>query len=159
VSECLLERIRCRTLFATHYHELALMTHPRLANRSLLVDETGGEIVFRRRLVEGAAAESYGLHVAGLAGLPADVLRRAAEIMATLQSASGTEAAVPAMPVPIPPKQEDDSAATAVLEELADFDVETASPLDALNQISEWKQRLAYRQANQTDPDIPSLFE
>ncbi|MDR2659023.1 MAG: DNA mismatch repair protein MutS [Spirochaetaceae bacterium] len=81
VSEYLLNVIRCRALFATHYHELAALKHPRLVNRSLLVEESDGEIVFRRRLVEGAAAESYGIHVARLAGVPKEVLLRAEQLM------------------------------------------------------------------------------
>jgi DNA mismatch repair ATPase MutS len=86
VSEYLLNTVRCRTLFATHYHELAAIEHSRLANRSLLVEESDGEILFRRRLVEGAAAESYGIHVAQLAGVPEAVLRRAEQIMLELKS-------------------------------------------------------------------------
>jgi DNA mismatch repair protein MutS len=87
VSEYLLNHIQCRTLFATHYHELAALRHPRLANRSLEVTSgEGGEIIFRRRLVEGAAAESYGLHVARLAGLCESVLHRAEEIMRGLKA-------------------------------------------------------------------------
>jgi DNA mismatch repair protein MutS len=85
VSEHLLDTIKCRTLFATHYHELANMARPRLVNRSLLVEEADGEIIFRRRLVEGATRESYGIHVARLAGIPGDVLQRAEEIMRMLK--------------------------------------------------------------------------
>ncbi|MDR2468544.1 MAG: DNA mismatch repair protein MutS [Spirochaetaceae bacterium] len=93
VSEALLNRIRCRTLFATHYHELAEMTNPRLAQRSMQVEEINGTIVFRRRLVEGPAEESYGLHVARLAGLDEQVIARAEEIMRELKqgSAAGGE--------------------------------------------------------------------
>ncbi|GHV83996.1 hypothetical protein AGMMS50212_13360 [Spirochaetia bacterium] len=86
VSEDLLCRLRCRTLFATHYHELSELRHPRLVNRSLLVDDENGKIVFRRRLVEGASPESYGLHAARLAGLPESILERAAAIMQKLNS-------------------------------------------------------------------------
>ncbi|MDR0550467.1 MAG: DNA mismatch repair protein MutS [Spirochaetaceae bacterium] len=81
VCEDLLNRVKCRTLFATHYHELSALEHPRLANRSLEVDELDGRIVFRRRLVERPAAESYGLHVARLAGLSEHLLKRAAALM------------------------------------------------------------------------------
>ncbi|MDR1930350.1 MAG: DNA mismatch repair protein MutS, partial [Treponema sp.] len=77
VCEDLLDRIRCRTLFATHYHELSLLSHPRLANRSMEVLERNGEIVFLRSIREGAAAQSYGIHVAGLAGISREILNRA----------------------------------------------------------------------------------
>jgi len=85
VSEELLNRIGCRTLFATHFHELSLLSHPRLANRSMEVLEHGEKIVFLRKLKEGPAAESYGIHVAMLAGLSQNVLERAGEIMALLR--------------------------------------------------------------------------
>ena len=85
VSEELLNRIGCRTLFATHFHELSLLLHPRLANRSMEVLEDGEKIIFLRKLKEGPAAESYGIHVAKLAGLSDSVLKRAEHIMALLK--------------------------------------------------------------------------
>ncbi|MFA5851498.1 MAG: DNA mismatch repair protein MutS, partial [Spirochaetales bacterium] len=77
VSEHLLNVVCCRTLFATHYHELTSMEHPHMKNLSLAVLENEGEIVFLKRLKEGPAAGSYGLHVAKLAGIPGAVLARA----------------------------------------------------------------------------------
>jgi len=85
VSEELLNRIGCRTLFATHFHELSLLSHPHLANRSMEVLEKGEKIVFLRKLKEGPAAESYGIHVAMLAGLSQNVLQRAGHIMSLLK--------------------------------------------------------------------------
>jgi DNA mismatch repair protein MutS len=86
VCDDLLERLRCRTLFATHYHELVNISHSRLVNRSLEVAEEDGVIIFRRRLVEGPSADSYGLQVARLAGLPAAVLTRAADYLRELKA-------------------------------------------------------------------------
>jgi DNA mismatch repair protein MutS len=80
VSEHLLETLECRTLFATHYHELTQLKHPHLENMSMAVSENEGDIVFLKRLVKGAAAGSYGLHVARLAGIPDEVLQRAREL-------------------------------------------------------------------------------
>jgi DNA mismatch repair protein MutS len=77
VSEHLLDNIRCRTLFATHYHELTSMDHPGMRNLSMAVLENEGEIVFLKRLKDGPAAGSYGLHVAKLAGIPGEVLAKA----------------------------------------------------------------------------------
>jgi len=85
VSEELLNRIGCRTLFATHFHELSLLSHHNLANRSMEVLDKNGKIVFLRKLKEGPAAESYGIHVARLAGLSEDILHRAGQIMALLK--------------------------------------------------------------------------
>jgi DNA mismatch repair protein MutS len=149
VSEYLLDTVRCRALFATHYHELASLKHPRLANRSLLVDDSGGEIIFRRRLVEGAAAESYGLHVASLAGVPEEVLRRAEELMLTLKSggeaapdpAEGLAEVLPAVDEETPAGSARDGEAF-VAGELAELDVNAISPLEALNIISRWRSLL-----------------
>lgn len=81
VSEELLNRIKCRTFFATHYHELSLLPHARIANRSMEVMEKDGGIIFLRKLREGPTEESYGIHVAKLAGLSNSVIQRASEIM------------------------------------------------------------------------------
>jgi DNA mismatch repair protein MutS len=86
VSEELLNRIGCRTLFATHFHELSILSHPRLANRSMEVLDKDGKIIFLRKLKEGPAAESYGIHVARLAGLSENVLERAEQIMSLLKA-------------------------------------------------------------------------
>jgi DNA mismatch repair protein MutS len=85
VSEELLNRVGCRTLFATHFHELSLLSNPRLANRSMEVLDKDGKIVFLRKLKEGSTAESYGIHVAKLAGLSQPVLQRASQIMEMLK--------------------------------------------------------------------------
>ncbi|MDW8281529.1 MAG: DNA mismatch repair protein MutS [Myxococcales bacterium] len=88
VAEYLHDVIGCRTMFATHYHELCALaaTHPRVRNFSVAVREWQGEIVFLYRLVEGAASRSYGIEVARLAGLPPAVLRRSREILAALEA-------------------------------------------------------------------------
>ena len=79
VSEYLLHTIGAKTLFATHYHELARLEHPRLQTLCLDVLETEGKIVFLKKVIEGIAAHSYGVHVAELAGLPETVIQRATE--------------------------------------------------------------------------------
>ena len=77
ISEYILKRIHCRTLFATHYHELTSMENPNLVNMSMAVLENQGEIIFLKQLRKGPAAGSYGIHVAGLAGIPPEVLQNA----------------------------------------------------------------------------------
>ena len=85
------ERPPSETLFATHYHELTELTElasllPRIVNRTLAVKEWEDRIVFLRRVVAGSADKSYGIHVARLAGLPGEVIARAGEILANLES-------------------------------------------------------------------------
>ena len=80
ITEHIHDTVGCRTLFATHYHELVELekTKPRLKNANVAVSENQGEIVFLHRIVPGGADQSYGIHVARLAGVPAGVLERAA---------------------------------------------------------------------------------
>lgn len=84
------ERLRSRTLFATHYHELTelALTLPGARNYNVLVKESGDKIVFLRRIVPGGSDQSYGIHVARLAGLPGPVISRAREVLANLEEGS-----------------------------------------------------------------------
>ena len=88
MSEFLLNVIKAKTLFATHYHELTRLTHNSLQLLCLEVLETAGEVVFLKRVKEGASKNSYGLHVARLAGVPQKVIDRAKEILVVLQKHS-----------------------------------------------------------------------
>jgi DNA mismatch repair protein MutS len=140
VCEELMDKIKCRTLFATHYHELSGIVHPRMANRSMDVAERDGQIVFLRKIREGPAAESYGLHVAALAGLPENVLSRAGEVMASL-SDHIQNTAPPLIPAPIPARKEKpDKAEYKIFEILSDMDTNDLTPLEALNLIHRWKK-------------------
>jgi DNA mismatch repair protein MutS len=101
ISEHIHDQIGCRTLFATHYHELVELekTKLRLHNANVAVREAGGEIVFLHRIVPGGADQSYGIHVARLAGVPAPVLDRAREILAFLEKQHGPDPGPPAGPI------------------------------------------------------------
>ena len=86
--EHLHESNRCRSLFATHYHELAQLaeTLPNLRNCNVLVREWQEDIVFLHKIAPGSADKSYGIHVARLAGVPAEVLDRAQQVLQQLES-------------------------------------------------------------------------
>lgn len=86
VAEYLLDTVHCRTLFATHFHELTQLAHKGLANYSMSVEETNETIVFLKRIKQGPATGSYGIHVARLAGLPHSVLKRASELKRILDT-------------------------------------------------------------------------
>jgi len=90
VAEYIHDAIGARTLFATHYHEMAQLVEvmPGVANYNVLVREWQDEIVFIRKVAPGSTDRSYGIHVARLAGLPKEVISRAGEILATLESHS-----------------------------------------------------------------------
>lgn len=97
ITEYLHDVPTCRTLFATHYHELATLAErlPRLRNYTVQVKELADEVIFLHKLAPGSAGKSYGLHVARLAGVPEPVLKRAAEVLATLET--------PQQPAPVQP--------------------------------------------------------
>jgi DNA mismatch repair protein MutS len=151
VSEELLNRIKCRTLFATHYHELSLISHPRMANRSMEVLDQNGEIIFLRKLRDGPASESYGIHAARLAGLAEPVLQRAERIMARLRErdanlretlpAGNTAPAAHATAASPPPPEAPNPRHETMLRELAALDPDSLTPLAALQLLSGWKRR------------------
>ncbi len=157
VSERLLDSVGCRALFATHYHELTAVEHPRLRNYSMAVLEEAEDVVFLKRLEEGAAKGSYGIHVARIAGLPEDVLERARAIRDELARQERGESAAtrPSGPAPSPAAEGKARAKGAearqsglfspgdlVLAELSSMDLDRLSPLDALNALSRLQKRL-----------------
>ncbi len=92
VAEHLHDKVRCRTLFATHYHELTQLaaSRPALNNYNVAVREWNERIIFLRQILPGAADRSYGIQVARLAGLPDSIIDRAKEILAALESQSAS---------------------------------------------------------------------
>jgi len=145
VTEYLHNVIGCKAVFATHYHELTQLTeelaHAR--NFNVAVREVGQEVVFLHRLEPGAADRSYGIHVGRLAGLPAPVVARAAEVLRLLEA--GHHVAHQPAP-PRPDAQQLGLFAPAPLHplvtELAQLDLDALSPLDALNRLATWKRQL-----------------
>ena len=87
ITEHLHDQVQCRTLFATHYHELVELekTKAALRNANVAVKEQDGDVVFLHRIIPGGADQSYGIHVGRLAGLPTSVLDRARTILAFLE--------------------------------------------------------------------------
>jgi DNA mismatch repair protein MutS len=158
VAEHLHDAKGCRTLFATHYHELQDLARERPAVRNLTVAvrEVGDRVVFLRKLVQGGASRSYGIEVAKLAGLPAEVLARAREILKNLESMEVDEGGHAALargrrkkidPVSqlglfAAPAAPADPGAAEVAKVLRELDLDTLRPLDALNLLAAWKQRL-----------------
>lgn len=87
VAEYIHSKIKAKTLFATHYHEITQLAekHPGMKNLNVLVKEEGDHVTFLHKIVEGTADKSYGIQVGKLAGLPAEVIKRAKEVYATLE--------------------------------------------------------------------------
>ena len=144
VTECLHNSIGCKTIFATHYHELTQLTEEleHVRNFNVAVREVGEEIVFLHRLEPGGADRSYGIHVGRLAGLPAPVVTRAWQVLKLLEA--GHHVAQERPPLPLDATQLGLFAAPApdpLLLELDGLDVNSLSPLDALNRLAAWQKR------------------
>ena len=143
-------RLGCKTLFATHYHELTqLAGHlPRVRNYNVAVSEDQGSIVFLRRIAPGGADRSYGIHVAQLAGMPASVVNRAWDVLADLES-SDAAASAPSgngrrrgTPRPPQPAQLALMPMTSpALEALREIDVSSITPIEAINKLYELQER------------------
>ncbi len=130
-----------RALFATHYHELTTLAErmpDRVRNLQVAVREWGDEIVFVHRILEGAASQSYGIHVAKLAGLPPTVVARAQQLLQTLSVAhAGAEPEAPAR-APDPSEQLGlfvEYAEHPAVVELKSLEIERMSPLEAFDQL------------------------
>jgi DNA mismatch repair protein MutS len=146
-------RLGCRTLFATHYHELIELADrlPRVANYSVAVSEDDGDVVFLHRIVAGGADRSYGVHVAQLAGLPRPVVSRAWELLAILEaddSSNGMRSVKgKGKPAIEQAEQQLDFFGTAppeeslVLDALRVLELNGMTPLEALNKLYELQQQ------------------
>ena len=144
VSEHLHDQVGCKTMFATHYHELMQLPE-RLAharNMNVAVRETGDRVVFLHRLEPGGTDRSYGVHVAQLAGLPDAVVRRAREVLARLES---EHRVVPGAPVPAPDPGQlalfAEASPHPALEALRDINLDNLTPLEALNRLADLQRR------------------
>lgn len=147
VAETLHDKIGCKVLFATHYHELIdlALTRPRVKNFNIAVAEWGERVVFLRKLKEGGASRSYGIQVARLAGLPREVVERAREVLGNLERGEFNELGEPRLakkkgvqgrstgqlslfagtPTPSP-----------AVDALLKLDINAMTPLEALSQLA-----------------------
>ncbi len=149
VTEHLHDRVGCKTMFATHYHELMQLPerleHAR--NLNVAVRETGDTVVFLHRLEAGGTDRSYGIHVAGLAGLPGRVVSRAKEILATLEDEHRVVPGTPAPPAD--PGQltlfAGELAPHPMMEEIRGLDLNAMTPLEALNRLADLQRRAEER--------------
>jgi len=133
-------KLRSKTLFATHYHELTQLADllPGVRNYNVAVSEADGEVVFLYKIVAGGADRSYGIHVAQLAGLPRPVIQRADEILRQLEATSGRTIEID----PNVPQQLNLFPETnPLLDELEGMDLTTLSPIEALNRLFEWQKK------------------
>ncbi|MHB1119660.1 MAG: DNA mismatch repair protein MutS [Bellilinea sp.] len=137
-------RLRARTLFATHFHELTQLSDllPGVRNYNVAVSESEGKVVFLHKIVAGGADRSYGIHVGQLAGLPQPVVQRASEILRQLEASSGKAIKInPNLPEQLVLFPE----TNPMLEELKAMDINALSPIEALNRLYEWQKKYVRR--------------
>jgi DNA mismatch repair protein MutS len=171
VAEYIHTKLRSRTLFATHYHELTelALTMDRVKNYTVAIKEWNDQIIFLRRVVEGGADKSYGIQVARLAGLPRAVIQRAREVLANLEKAEFNDLGEPVAASHAEtgagetggrgeknkagtPDGEDAvmpqlglfaSDAGLLFKEIADLELDSMTPLDAMNKLHELKKKVS----------------
>lgn len=154
VSEYLLDTIGCKTFFATHYHELSRMEHPSLKMLCMDVLEQNGSVVFLRKVKEGVTGNSYGIHVAKLAGIPQGVIDRANVILSHIQAlandnpvilddepAKSSESEKTLAAAPVNPGLFSDE--EIIISEILSVDTDNLTPLNALQIIARWKKALS----------------
>jgi len=131
-------RLGCRTLFATHYHELTALAErlPRVRNQRVEVLEEGDSVRFLHRVVPGGADRSYGIHVAAVAGLPSGVIARARDVLGELERQRPLEP--PDVQLGLPIEMTPDS----VRKELEEIDPASLSPLEALQKLYQLRAKL-----------------
>ena len=138
-------RLGCKTLFATHYHELTQLADilPRAFNYNVVVSEDKGQVVFLRNIAPGGADRSYGVHVARLAGMPASVVNRAWDVLAELEDDSRVNRSSPQRRRGSPQPQQMPllTFTSPVVDELLALDVASMTPLDAINKLYQLQER------------------
>lgn len=160
IAEHIAKKIKCRTFFATHYHELTDLSEvcPNVSNLNVVVREWRDEIAFIHKIAEGSADKSYGVHVAKLAGVPQTVVKRAQQILEGLEEARVTETTEAVRQTlrtlsskASSAKKNADSVVQfslfgatdhPVVAELRELDLESLSPMEALLTIERWKKEL-----------------
>ncbi len=151
ICEHLLNNVKSRSFFATHYHELTRISHPMLTLLCLNVLEKDGHIVFTKKIRSGASENSYGIHVAQLAGIPVSILERAQEILNGLQyKATWTEvSSTSTAPIPTSNGETKKSEPSLfsdemlVLNEILSCNIDGLTPLESLQLIARWKKSLS----------------
>ena len=142
------KKIGAKTLFATHYHELTSMEQEfdGIVNYNIAAKKRGDNITFLRKIVRGSTDDSYGIEVAKLAGLPNEVIKRAKEVLASVEESAKNirltdreEKAVERDETLI---SFDDLVGEQVIEEIKNTDINTLSPYECMSLVFDWKKRL-----------------
>lgn len=141
ITEYLHDHIGCRTLFATHYHELTQLpkTLKKVCNWNVAVHEENGEVIFLHKIIPGSADKSYGIHVARIAGVPREVIDRSGTILATLESDHQDDHGKPTIPQREPKNSRQlslfDNEPHPIIDEIKGLKLNEMTPLAALQEL------------------------
>jgi DNA mismatch repair protein MutS len=143
-------KIKAKTLFATHYHELNEMegAFPRVKNFNVSIKEVGNKVIFLRKLVRGGSNHSFGIHVAGMAGMPKSVIKRAEQILVKLEGGKEKENLAKPLSeigenregIQLSIFQLDDPVLKQIRDEIIGLDINNLTPIEALNKLNEIKK-------------------
>lgn len=153
ITENLHDEIQCRTMFATHYHELTDLTATlkHASNWHVAVQENNDDVIFLHRVIEGSAGRSYGIHVAKLAGVPRSVTERAAKILDMLETQNVNEDGKPKVPQRESSRQRQKQLSLftfpedPLLDEIRNLNFDDMTPKQALDELHRMRQELADR--------------
>ncbi len=139
------KKIGAKTLFATHYHELTALENEidGVVNYNIAAKKKGDDIIFLRKIIRGGADDSYGIEVAKLAGIPSEIIKKAKEILLKIESeASAPKKEEAALPISSSNVSFEDMINTKIANTVREVDINTLTPIEALNFIFELKKML-----------------
>lgn len=148
IIEFIHDKVGAKTMFATHYHELTALSNSliHLVNVHVATLEKDGEVTFLHKIVDGPADKSYGIHVAKIAGLPADLLERADTILTQLEGETVTIKPQEKLATETHVNEQislfDDFTENPVLQELRDLDIYNMTPMQVMLAVADLKQKL-----------------
>ncbi len=141
ICEYIIKKIKAKTLFATHYHELAYLEIPEIENLSMNAVESDGKLIFLKKIIKGAANKSYGINVAEMAGIPYSVISRAEELLEFYEEKREEKDNSPAA-IQKTSQNELFSEEHIVSKEIESIDINNITPIQALKYIENWQKRL-----------------
>lgn len=142
ICEYIIKKIKAKTLFATHYHELVKLEYSEIVNLSMNAVEKDGKLIFLKKIKKGSANKSYGINVAEIAGIPYEVIIRGKELLEKYDSSEDS------IMGKNPPQRGSDmqidlfSSDHLISKEIESIDISNMTPLEALNKINIWKKML-----------------
>ena len=139
ILEYVTTKIKCKTLFSTHYHELTILDekYKQIKNVHVSANEDNGKITFLHKVVDGAVDKSYGVHVAALANMPKDIIDNATKILSKYENKKITKEVKEQLEFDFNTKND-----SIIEKELKELDILNLTPIEALNKLYELKQKI-----------------